>query len=212
MKEVFLNARVNCLISQDPVPYQLAEEKMQARVQAIFEGSEKELIWFLEHPPLYTAGTSALSGDLLNPIFPVHQSGRGGQYTYHGPGQLICYVMLNLQQRNLQDIKKYILNLQKWCQNALNEVGIETFLAPDRVGLWVHDENKEKKLVAVGVRVSRWVTWHGFSINVNPDLSHFSGIIPCGLREYGVTSLKQLGYNFKTEKIIKILIKTFPFD
>ena len=212
MNEIPLSHSLNYRIDPHPVPYDHAVNFMEERVGLIQNQQAQELIWFLEHPPLYTAGTSAQSSDLLNPAFPVYSSNRGGQYTYHGPGQLVCYVMLDLRKRKNEDLKKYILQLETWCQRALLEIGLETFTVSDRVGLWVKHENQEKKVAAFGVRVSRWVTWHGFSLNISPDLSHFSGIIPCGLREYGVTSLKQLGYNLKIDNVTQILLKTCHFS
>ncbi len=209
--EISLTSTLNYRIDRQVVPYDQAMDFMAARVVKIQKQEAPELLWFLEHPPLYTAGTSAQKSDLLKPLFPVHASNRGGQYTYHGPGQLICYVMIDLHKRSNEDLKKYITQLEGWCQHALFILGLETVTRPGRVGLWVNHENQEKKVAAFGVRVSRWVTCHGFSVNVSPDLSHFSGIVPCGLGGYGVTSLKQLGHNLKIKDVIQILLKTCPF-
>jgi lipoyl(octanoyl) transferase len=169
---------------------------MEDRVAAIREGGASELVWLLEHPPLYTAGTSANPADLVEACFPVFASGRGGQYTYHGPGQRVAYVMLDLAQRG-PDLKRYIRTLEEWLIVALTSLDIAAERRPGRVGLWIdmarHGGAGEAKIAAIGVRVRRWVTFHGVSVNVDPDLSHFSGIVPCGIREHGVTSLAALG-------------------
>ncbi len=167
---------------------------MDERAAAIHEGRAEEMVWLLEHPSLYTAGTSAKTHDLLNPQFPVFKTGRGGQYTYHGPGQRIAYVMLNLKSRQQKpDIKQYVCNLEQWIINTLQEFEVKGERRGGRIGIWVGTPQGEKKIAAIGVRVRRWVTLHGVSINVSPDLSHYGGIIPCGISEYGVTSLKELG-------------------
>lgn len=175
-------------------PYPEAVARMEAHVQAILEGRAGELIWLLEHPPLYTAGTSAKEADLLSPRFPVFQSGRGGQYTYHGPGQRIAYVMLDLRQRG-QDVRRYVWTLEEWLIRALARLDVVAVRREGRVGLWVPrpDGSADDKIAAIGVRLRRWVTLHGISLNVAPDLSHYAGIVPCGIREHGVTSLAALG-------------------
>lgn len=181
------------LVSTRPVPYSEALEAMEKRVLAIQEGKAPELVWLLEHPPLYTAGTSAKAADLLNPRFPVFETGRGGQYTYHGPGQRVIYAMLDLNLRG-KDIRCYVHNLEQWIIEALKLLDVEAVRREGRVGLWVpRDEHRDDKIAAIGVRVKRWVTMHGAAINVAPDLSHYAGIIPCGIREHGVTSLAALG-------------------
>lgn len=182
------------LTSPDPVPYADALALMEARVNGIHAGQAGEVVWLLEHPPLYTAGTSAKAEDLLNPRFPVFETGRGGEYTYHGPGQRVAYVMLNLKKRQQEpDLKKYIWQLEEWIIRALGQLGITGERRVGRVGIWVATPSGEKKIAAIGVRIRHWISFHGVAINVNPDLSHFSGIVPCGISEYGVTSLWDLG-------------------
>ncbi|MEL7000897.1 MAG: lipoyl(octanoyl) transferase LipB [Pseudomonadota bacterium] len=188
-------------LSKDPVAYEDAITWMEDRVDAIIDGSAQECIWLLEHPPLYTAGTSARPEDLLEERFPVHKSKRGGQYTYHGPGQRVVYVMLDLNKRG-RDIRAYVKQLESWVIAVLATFQIRGELRDGRVGVWVARPDKpttadgrpaEDKIAAIGVRARRWVAFHGFSINVEPDLSHFEGIVPCGIAEHGVTSLVDLG-------------------
>jgi lipoyl(octanoyl) transferase len=180
-------------VATGPVPYPVAVAHMDKEVNAIMRGEAPELVWLLEHPPLYTAGTSAKSGDLLAPDrFPVFETGRGGQYTYHGPGQRVVYVMLNLKARG-QDVRVFVAGLETWLIDALARVGVTGERREDRVGIWVQQENREDKIAAIGIRLRHWVSFHGVSLNVSPDLSHFDGIIPCGVKEHGVTSLAQLG-------------------
>lgn len=180
-------------ISDDPVPYEEALALMEARVAAIREGTVRELVWLLEHPPLYTAGTSADAADLKDPErFPVYNAGRGGQYTYHGPGQRIAYVMLDLKKRGA-DIRAYVQDLEDWVIDVLAQYQIKGEKRCERVGVWVDRGFREDKIAAIGVRVRRWVSFHGISINVDPDLSHYEGIVPCGIAEHGVTSLVDLG-------------------
>lgn len=176
------------------VPYPEALARMEARVAAIRGEGASDLVWLLEHPPLYTAGTSAKASDLLDPRFPVYQAGRGGEYTYHGPGQRVAYVMIDLKKRQaVPDIKKYVRQLEEWIIRALSEFGVTGERRDGRVGIWVATpDGHEAKIAAIGVRVRRWVAYHGIAINVNPDLSHFEGIVPCGIRDYGVTSLSVL--------------------
>ena len=179
-------------ISDDLVPYAEALAVMEARAAAIRAGSAPEYIWLLEHPPLFTAGTSADPAELSNPMgFPVHAAGRGGRYTYHGPGQRVGYVMLDLEARG-RDIRRFVHGLEGWIIATLADFGIAAHRAPGRIGIWVGDGAGEAKIAAIGVRVKRWVTLHGFSINVAPQLSHFDGIVPCGIAEFGVTSLDAL--------------------
>lgn len=195
-------------ISKTPVDYETAISVMEERVAAIRAGEKDELIWLLEHPPLYTAGTSAKSDDLLNPQFPVYETGRGGQYTYHGPGQRVAYVMLDLKKRQqAPDIKQYICNLEQWIINSLQELDIKGERREGRVGIWVDRGAPfgDSKIAAVGVRVRHWVTYHGISINVNPDLSHFSGIVPCGISDAGVTSMGQLGADAGFDELDSVL-------
>ncbi|MGU3391825.1 lipoyl(octanoyl) transferase LipB [Sphingomonas sp. M1A8_2b] len=173
-------------------PYADALAEMEARAAAVGAGEARELLWMLEHPPVYTAGTSAEAGDLIDARFPVIATGRGGKYTYHGPGQRIGYVVLDLTKRG-RDVRRYVHALESWVIAALRELGVEAFAVDGRVGIWTLDRGSEAKIGAIGVRVKRWVTLHGFSVNVAPDLAHFGGIVPCGLSEYGVTSLQSLG-------------------
>ena len=165
---------------------------MEARAADIASGIAREQIWLLEHPPLYTSGTSADPAELLAPRFPVYAAGRGGRYTYHGPGQRIGYVMMSLAARG-RDVRCFVHSLEGWVIDALAALGLEAWRAEGRVGIWTDDGGQEAKIGAIGVRVRRWVTFHGFAVNVDPDLSHFSGIIPCGLPEFSVTSLAKLG-------------------
>ncbi|HEX8165844.1 MAG TPA: lipoyl(octanoyl) transferase LipB [Beijerinckiaceae bacterium] len=179
------------------VPYDEAVAEMEARVAAIAEGRAPERVWLVEHPPLYTAGTSARDEDLVEPErFPVFRSGRGGRFTYHGPGQRVAYVMLDLQRRR-PDLRAYVAALEAWLIATLAEFNVRGERREDRVGVWVRRPDKgaeaEDKIAAIGIRVRRWVSFHGVSLNVEPDLSHFSGIVPCGVREHGVTSLVDLG-------------------
>jgi lipoyl(octanoyl) transferase len=180
-------------ISDSPVPYDEALAFMEERAAAIREDRASECVWLLEHPPLFTAGTSADPAELFNPLaLPVYDAGRGGRYTYHGPGQRVGYVMLDLEKRG-KDIRRFVYALEGWMIDALGELGISAHRADGRIGIWVGEGAEEKKIGALGVRVKRWVTLHGFSLNVAPDLSHFSGIVPCGIAEYGVTSIDKLG-------------------
>ncbi|WP_232627929.1 lipoyl(octanoyl) transferase LipB [Methylobacterium sp. Leaf118] len=191
------SAPVGWRVSDRLVPYEEALAVMEARAAAIARGEADELVWLLEHPPLYTAGTSARAADLVEPErFPVHQTGRGGQYTYHGPGQRIAYVMLDLNRRR-PDLRAYVASLEAWLIATLDSFNVRAERREDRVGVWVRRPEKgatvEDKIAAIGIRVRRWVSLHGLSLNVEPDLSHFSGIVPCGVREHGVTSLADLG-------------------
>ncbi|WP_276327940.1 lipoyl(octanoyl) transferase LipB [Paracoccus seriniphilus] len=194
-------AMVEWIISDGLTGYEDAVTFMEARAAAIHAGTADELIWLVEHPPLYTAGTSARESDLLDARFPVHQAGRGGQYTYHGPGQRIVYVMLDLNRRG-KDVRKFVSGLEQWVIAALAEFGVSAEVRQGRVGVWVTRPDKpplpdgsprEDKIAAIGVKLRRWVSFHGISINVEPDLSHYTGIVPCGISEHGVTSLVDLG-------------------
>jgi lipoyl(octanoyl) transferase len=191
-------ASVEWRVSDAPVPYEDALEAMEQRVARIAAGAAPELVWLLEHPPLYTSGTSAQPRDLLDPRFPVYAAGRGGQFTYHGPGQRVVYVMLDLKRRR-PDVRAYVAGLERLIIATLDAFNIRGERREDRVGVWVARPDKgpgyEDKIAAIGVRVKRWVTFHGLAINVEPDLRHFSGIVPCGVVDprYGVTSLVDLG-------------------
>jgi lipoyl(octanoyl) transferase len=185
-------------VSRTPVAYPDAVAAMEARAAAIAEGRAGELVWLLEHPPLYTAGVSAKAGDLIDPDrFPVFESGRGGQYTYHGPGQRVAYVMLDLTQRR-RDVRAFVAALEDWVIGALDAFNVKGELREGRVGVWVERRApgvppREDKIAAIGVKLRRWVSFHGVSLNVEPDLTHFGGIVPCGVTEHGVTSLVDLG-------------------
>jgi lipoyl(octanoyl) transferase len=173
-------------------PYEEAVAFMESRAAAIADGRASELVWLVEHPPLYTAGTSAKPDDLIDARFPVHATGRGGQYTYHGPGQRVGYVMLDLKPRG-GDVRGFVHDLEEWLIRTLASFNVKGERREGRVGIWVANGGREDKIAAIGVRVRRWVTFHGVSLNVDPDLDHFSGIVPCGIREHGVTSLVALG-------------------
>lgn len=204
------------------VPYEEAVAEMEARVAAIHAGEARELIWLLEHPPLYTAGTSAQESDLLAPDrFPVFKAGRGGQYTYHGPGQRVIYVMLDLRHYG-QDVRAYVQSLEAWIIAALATFGVKGETRCDRIGIWVERPNNkpgpipdmglppgEDKIGALGVRVRRWITFHGAALNVDPDLEHFTGIVPCGVAQHGVTSLAALGKTASMQDVDDALVSAF---
>lgn len=188
---------VEWAVSQGLVGYEAAVAAMEARAAAIAAGEAPELVWLLEHPPLYTAGVSSKDGDLLDATrFPVHRTGRGGQFTYHGPGQRVAYVMLDLNARG-KDVRAFVRGLEQWIIGALGEFGVPADVREGRVGVWVERKgpgwSREDKIAAIGVKVRKWVSFHGISLNVEPDLDHFSGIVPCGIQEHGVTSLVDLG-------------------
>jgi lipoyl(octanoyl) transferase len=183
-------------VSTGLMPYEDAVRSMEDRVVAIARGRAPERVWLLEHPALYTAGTSAKERDLLEPRFPVFKAGRGGQYTYHGPGQRVAYVMLDLGGRDRRDVRVFVRDLEEWLIRALDRLGVKGERRKGRVGIWVAGRNgREDKIAAIGVRLKQWVSYHGISLNVGPDLSHYSGIVPCGIGEQdlGVTSLNALG-------------------
>jgi len=185
-------------ISDQPVAYPDALAHMEARAAAIAAGEAREQVWLLEHPPIYTAGTSAQDGDLIDARFPVYRTGRGGQFTYHGPGQRVGYVMLDLKSRK-PDVRAYVRDLEQWLIETLAEFNVKGERREGRVGIWVQRgptsllNAREDKIAALGVRIKRWVTLHGVALNVEPDLTHFTGIVPCGIRAHGVTSLADLG-------------------
>jgi lipoyl(octanoyl) transferase len=184
-------ADIDWIVSDDPVPYDSALGWMTERAAAVADGAAREAIWLLQHPPLYTAGTSADPRELLDPRFPVYAAGRGGRYTYHGPGQRIVYLIIDLGRRG-RDVRCFVHAVEGWMIAALARLGVAAHRSEGRIGIWTGDEAREAKIGAIGIRVRRWVTLHGFSINVDPDLSHFSGIVPCGIAD-GVTSLAALG-------------------
>jgi len=192
------------------VDYEAACARMEERAAAIRAGEARELVWLLEHPPLYTAGTSAKESDLLAPKrFPVYRSPRGGQYTYHGPGQRVVYPMLDLKRRGA-DLRRYIHDLERWLIATLARFGIEGETHADRIGVWARmEDGSEAKIAAIGVRVRRWVSFHGIALNVRPDLEHFSGIVPCGIGHLGVTSMAALGVNAAMEEVDAVLQSTF---
>lgn len=197
-------------ISEGLVPYQEALAFMEERAAAIRAGTARECVWLLEHPALFTAGTSADPAELSNPLgLPVHAAGRGGRYTYHGPGQRIGYLMLDLDRRG-RDVRRLVHSLEGWIIAALADLGVAAHRAPDRIGIWVGEGPAEAKIAALGLRVKRWVTLHGFAINVAPDLSHFGGIVPCGIAEYGVTSLSALGTEMAMGSVDAALKSSFP--
>ncbi len=203
-------ADVEWRVSPGLAPYEEALGLMDARAAAIRAGGADELVWLLEHPPLFTAGTSAAAEELLNPLhFPVHNAGRGGRYTYHGPGQRVGYLMLDLEKRG-RDIRLFVHSLEGWLIAALADLGVEARREPGRIGLWVGQGSDEAKIAAIGVRVKRWVTLHGFSVNVAPDLSHFAGIVPCGISDFGVTSLAALGKKARMAELDDALAARFP--
>jgi len=197
------------------IDYPEAVAFMERRIAAIHDGSAPEIVRLLEHPALYTAGTSARTEDLLDPDrFPVFQSGRGGQYTYHGPGQLVGYVMMDLSQRN-RDVRQFVRHLESWLIETLAEFGVKGERREGRIGIWVDlgpshgDKPREVKIGAIGVRVRRWVSYHGVSLNIEPDLEHFSGIVPCGIREHGVTSLVDLGIPVTMAEVAAVMRETY---
>ena len=197
-------------ISDKPVPYPDALAEMEARAAAVRAGEARELVWLLEHPPLFTAGTSADPAELFNPRgFPVFEAGRGGRYTYHGPGQRVGYLILDLEKRG-KDIRCFVHSLEGWMIAALGRLGVAARREPGRIGIWTGSGADEAKIGAIGVRVKRWVTLHGFSINVEPDLSHFGGIVPCGIAEYGVTSLAAVGADSRMDALDAALKSEFP--
>ncbi|HEY4275448.1 MAG TPA: lipoyl(octanoyl) transferase LipB [Rhizomicrobium sp.] len=187
-----LKSRTEWRISDTLIPYPEALTTMEERAAAIADRRAGEMVWLLEHPPIYTAGTSANDADLIDARFPVYHTGRGGQFTYHGPGQRVGYVMLNLKDRK-PDVRGFVHDLEQWLIETLAEFNVKGERREGRVGIWVARGLREDKIAALGVRIRRWVTFHGVALNVEPDLSHFGGIVPCGVRQHGVTSLADLG-------------------
>jgi len=206
--------QVEWKISDSPVAYPDALTEMEARAAAIAEGKAGEQVWLLEHPPIYTAGTSAQDGDLIDARFPVYRTGRGGQFTYHGPGQRVGYVMLDLKSRK-PDVRAYVHDLEQWLIETLAEFNVKGERREGRVGIWVQRgptsllNAREDKIAALGVRIKRWVTFHGVALNVEPDLTHFAGIVPCGVRAHGVTSLADLGIPATLADVDVALRKSF---
>ena len=204
---------VHWAVSTGYVDYEPAVAAMEERVAAIAAGEAEEVVWLLEHPPLYTAGVSARDDDLLAPDrFPVHRTGRGGQFTYHGPGQRVAYVMLDLNRRG-KDVRAFVHGLEDWIIGALDQFGVEAGMREGRVGVWVERKgagwSREDKIAAIGVKVRKWVSFHGISLNVEPDLDHFGGIVPCGIQEHGVTSLVDLGVLATMDEADEALRRSF---
>jgi lipoyl(octanoyl) transferase len=205
---------VDWAVSMQPVEYPEAVAAMDARAAAIADGTASELVWLLEHPPLYSAGTSARAADLIEARFPVYASGRGGQFTYHGPGQRVAYAMLDLRRRS-PDIRRYVATLEAWIIGTLAAFGVAGERRDCRIGVWVDRPDKgaghEDKIAAIGIRLKRWVSLHGIALNVAPDLSHFAGIVPCGIAEplYGVTSLADLGHPTSMAEVDRVLRREF---
>lgn len=197
------------IIPEGLTPYPLAVQMMEERVDRILQGQALEQILLIEHPALYTAGTSAKSQELLSENdFPVYHAGRGGKYTYHGPGQRVVYVMLDLRQR-VRDVRLFVKALEEWIIQSLAVLGIHSERREGRIGLWVDHHGHEKKIAAVGIRLKQWVSFHGIAINVAPDLTHYQGIVPCGIQDYGVTSLKALGSEASLKDLDQALYTTF---
>ncbi|MGB3456830.1 MAG: lipoyl(octanoyl) transferase LipB [Litorimonas sp.] len=207
---LFSDAPVEWTVAQAPIPYEAAVAGMEARAAAVAAGDAPEQVWLLEHPALYTAGTSAKPSDLVDPDrFPVHASGRGGQYTYHGPGQRVAYLMLDLRQRG-RDVRCFVSGVEQLVIDTLGEFGVAGGRRDGRVGVWVDlPDGTEAKIAAIGIRIRRWASFHGLSINVDPDLSHFSGIVPCGIAEHGVTSLRALGVEATMAQVDAVLRRQF---
>lgn len=209
---------VEWAISDEPVPYELGVCEMEARIDAIAAGDAPERVWLLEHPALYTAGTSAKLTDLVDPSrLPVHKTGRGGEFTYHGPGQRVAYVMLDLRRRR-PDVRRYVATLEEWIVRTLWRLHLRGLRREDRVGVWISRPDKpplgpdlpaEDKIAAIGIRIRKWITFHGISLNVDPELSHFEGIVPCGIAGYGVTSLADLGLPVSMPEVDTILREEF---
>jgi lipoyl(octanoyl) transferase len=201
-------------VATAPVPYLEAVAAMEARVAAVAANQAPELVWLLQHPPLYTSGTSGRDADLLDPRFPMFATGRGGQLTYHGPGQLVAYVMLDLKRRR-PDVRAYVASLEQWVIRTLASLNVRGERREDRVGVWVARPDKglgfEDKIAAIGVRLRRWVSFHGISLNVDPDLTHFEAIVPCGVADprYGVTSLADLGHAATMAEVEDALRRAF---
>ncbi|WP_068082420.1 lipoyl(octanoyl) transferase LipB [Polycladidibacter stylochi] len=204
---------VEWVIDDSLIPFEVASAEMESRVEAIAAGKAPERVWLLQHPPLYTAGTSADPSDLIQKDrFPVYQTGRGGQYTYHGPGQRVAYVMLDLKRRQ-QDVRAFVSALEAWLIATLEAHNIKGERREDRVGVWVRRPEKgqgvEDKIAALGIRLRKWVTFHGISLNIEPDLEHFNGIVPCGISQHGVTSFVDLGHLLTMPEVDMVLQEEF---
>jgi lipoyl(octanoyl) transferase len=197
-------------VASELVDYQQAVERMEKRAATIRSGDARELLWLLEHEPLYTAGRSAKSEDLLASDFPVYEAARGGQYTYHGPGQRIIYTMLDLKTRMREpDVRRFVWLLEEWIIRALSRLGVKGERREGRIGIWVVQGNTENKIAAIGIKLRQWVSFHGIAINIAPELSHYRGIVPCGIQQYGVTSLKALGIHISMAEFDDIMHQEF---
>ena len=210
------NETPEIIFADTPVAYPEAVTFMEQRVNAIIAGEARECLWFLEHPPLYTAGTSAKPTDLVQPDrFPVYDSKRGGEYTYHGPGQRVVYIMLDLRQRG-RDVKCFVRQVENWVIRTLDDFNIQGHITPGRVGVWVprpdKGQQREDKIAAIGMRIRHWVSFHGISINVEPELEHFGGIVPCGITDQSVTSMVDLGYPVAMAQLDKALLDNFDIS
>lgn len=199
---------VDWILADAPVPYPEARAWMETRATGVAAGDAREAVWLIEHPPLYTAGISADPTELLDARFPVYAAGRGGRYTYHGPGQRVGYIMLDIGKRG-RDVRRFVHAVEGWVIAALERLDVKAWRAPGRIGIWTEDQGQEAKIGAIGIRVRRWISFHGFSVNVAPNLSHFDGIVPCGLSEFGVTSLSKLGNPAKITDLDAALLAEF---
>ncbi len=206
--QVTISDDIDWIVADEPVPYPEALAWMEARAAAVAAGDAREAVWLVEHPPLYTSGTSADPAELLDPRFPVFAAGRGGRYTYHGPGQRIGYLILDIGKRR-RDVRCFVNAVEGWVIAALSRLDVPAWRAFGRIGIWTDDSGAEAKIGAIGIRVRRWVSLHGFSVNVAPDLSHFTGIVPCGLPEFGVTSLAKLGKTARMADLDAALLSEF---
>jgi len=208
-----LKQKIEWKISPGLTDYAFALEFMEQKAKDIYENKTNEMIWLVEHPPIYTAGISARDSDLLSNKIPVYQTNRGGKHTYHGPGMRIIYVMLNLKKcfaPENPDIAEFVKMLENWIINVLAEIGVKGEIRKDRVGIWVDDKNgSENKIGAIGIKIKKWVSYHGIAININPDLSHFQGIVPCGISEFGITSLAKLNKITDFDQIDRLLQSEF---
>ncbi len=202
------------IISPELVEYPAAVSAMESHVRAMIDGRADERIWFLEHPPLYTAGTSARAEDLIHPQFPVYETGRGGQYTYHGPGQRVVYTMLDLKKHYaVPDVRQFVWDLEEVMIRALDEIGVDGQRRAGRIGIWVHDDKTgtEAKIAALGIRIRHGISFHGIAVNVAPNLDHFQGIVPCGIRDFGVTSLEKMGKGASFYELDRALRRYFEY-
>lgn len=206
--QVTMTDDVDWILADAPVPYPEARAWMEARATGVAAGDAREAVWLIEHPPLYTAGISADPTELLDAQFPVYAAGRGGRYTYHGPGQRVGYIMLDIGKRG-RDVRRFVHAVEGWVIAALERLDVKAWRAPGRIGIWTEDQGQEAKIGAIGIRVRRWISFHGFSVNVAPNLSHFDGIVPCGLSEFGVTSLSKLGNPAKITDLDAALLAEF---